>query len=230
MKSLFSDHILSAFRFVPLAELLNNLENPDDDVTEADQANHNDAHKEIGVKSKSNEDHLKELKSHNHGLMFVKYDPEETYEEFVPLKVNKKLTRRVVITSAEGGSYEILFTLTIDMEAVNNYIGSPRLFGPLETPSMFPEDVEARDAIRLGESNWVPLDENEEILKPAFEQYSMETINSEYSEVDCKRFSYSAVHNHVEVLIDGRETFKRYYEVSSSYILVNKSAYIQFHR
>lgn len=190
------------------------MENPEEDVIDADQANQSDTNKEIDVKPKTNEEYLQKLKSLTHGLMFVKYDPEETYEEFVPLKVNKKLTRRVVITSAEGGSYEILFTLTIDIEAVNNYIGSPRLFGPLETPSAFPEDIEARDAIRFSESNWVPLDENEEILKPAFEQYSMETINSEYSEVDCKRFSYSATHNHVEVLIDGRETFKRYYEVN----------------
>mgnify|MGYP001055557978 CR=1 FL=1 len=180
------------------------MENPDDDSTNQ---------REPEEKFQSNEDLLKDLKSHTHGLMFVKYDPEDTYEEFVPLKVNKKLTRRVIITSAEGGSYEILFTLNIDMEAVNNYIGSPRLFDPLKTPSMSPEDIEARDAIRFSESNWVPLDESEAMLKPAFEQYAMETINSEYSQVDCKRFSYSAVHNHVEVLIDGRETFKRYYEV-----------------
>lgn len=227
---MFSDHILSAFRFVPLAELLNNVENSEDDVSDADPAHPNDQHKEIGVKPKSSEEFLKEVTSHSHGLMFVKYDPDETYEEFVPLKFNKKLTRRVVITSAEGGSYEILFTLTIDMEAVNNYIGSPKLFGALETPSTFPEDVEARDAIRFSESNWVPLDGADEVFKPAFEQYATETINSEYSEVDCKRFSYSAVHNHVEVLIDGRETFKRYYEASGDTIGFSEANLMEFPR
>jgi len=253
VKSLFSDYILSTFKFTPLQEMLNNIrfrqqtrrknKNNSNNLTDMSTSNNTDTLDSNTYNNNNNNggqtqqqmsedfeeecqldsDNVVNLQTENigttttAGLLFTKYDSEGTSTKFIEMDINNNetITHRITISSPEGGTYELLFSLSLDKESLVNYSSIPKkLWSPRPNTNAIIVREDKQNSSSQSKFSSRHSFQSSEVALSDFSSRSEDSENkSNFVSIDSRHFSLPTFHNYVEILIDGKATFKRYYEL-----------------
>lgn len=196
-KTLFGESFVGSIHFIPLQEVLNNAY-AQSTIIRPNNRKHNEMETIINyVKNNS----LSESDVNEGGLLMVIRDSNERITQFILPRAVKTITHKMNFSGERGGSYEFLFTI----KKHNNieHILPKTLWHNFRKELAL---LESRDFIHYTEKGIGPLPNPNIVL-------NTEKIKSREHQVSSLDFSVPTTNNHVEVLIDGLETFKRYYEI-----------------
>ncbi len=226
-----SDHILGTLKFVPFHEALLN-ESP----LVYDYINTNGVSKLdelIGTTKETDVNERKEIgqnsKGLNSGLLFSFVEnteaPEEVEEELVLLEADTTcITKTLTLSSPEGGSYIIVFTLTKEYEGMKgdhvvpsplwNFVGKRDHYLLYENGTLHDTAIQPHGSERNTQESAETKRKGSRFLQ-AEKKLEADKLEDKMM-ITSENFSKWTQGNNVDVLIDGLETFERMYEVKFS--------------
>lgn len=196
-KTLCGERYIGSIKCVPFQEAMNNMYARSTIVR---SKNHEDDEMDI-VTDFVKDNLLSDSDVGKGGLFMLCRDSNGRTTQFILPHAEKSLTHKMNFSGERGGGYELLFT--IKKHDMMEHILPKTMWHNFRKELSL---LESRDFIHYNSEGHGPLP-NPNIV------HNTEKIQSQDHEVSSLDFSIPTTDNHVEVLIDGLETFKRYYEI-----------------
>jgi phosphatidylserine/phosphatidylglycerophosphate/cardiolipin synthase-like enzyme len=206
VKTLASEQLLAAVKFTPAPEVIENVER-----------------KKVEIKLRPHEydgEHVAQFfdsalvtqnDSTSGGLLVVRIDGRDTSSEFALAGTELTATQRISLVGAAGGAYEVIYTIKKRYGAVTEQLSSPTALWPnlkqLERQNLGFVMPQTKNFTAMPET--VETDPDVRDFSPRLTELLIEGD----CDISQRDFSQPTSSNHVEILIDGLDTFRRYYEI-----------------
>lgn len=198
VKTLASEQLLASMKVTPAPEVIQNVERKK---------------LEIKLRPKENDgEHVAQFfdaslnsaaESASGGLLVVRADGRDTSTEFALVGEESSSTHRISLVGSTGGAYEIIYTLKKRFGPISEHISGPRTLWP----NMKQLDPTLHDF--QGSPEPTPSESEVQDFSPKLTEMLLEGG----CDITHRDFSQPTAANHVELLIDGLDTFRRYYEI-----------------
>lgn len=194
-KTLFGESILGTISFTPLIEVLNNL---------SSYKNNENIKDEIDIISRFMKDNtLSDEEIAKGGLLMFKRDYVNDTTEFILSNQENLNTQKMNLSGETGGLYEFTFTIKKCHDVADHIFPKTLLNNMRNNFVLLKTEMED---FRNNLKSFIDAENS-------FVHSNTNKILSNESEISSLHFSKPTSGNHVEILVDGLATFKRYYEI-----------------